>query len=56
MKKQIKIVDIVDNACVIASKYCVRCYPKKVYAEYTYKGDSLCEGCLKEEVAQYKQW
>ena len=30
------------------TKWCVHCYPKKSPAYYIYKGNSICEECLKD--------
>jgi len=32
---------------ILASKWCVNCYPKKEYAFFINEGDSLCEECFK---------
>lgn len=32
---------------ILASKWCVKCYPKKAYAEFTFQCSSLCEECFK---------
>lgn len=33
---------------VSISKWCVKCYPEKAQAEFTFQGDSLCEECFKK--------
>ena len=47
MKKEEPILyaSVVEN--IVASKFCVNCYPKRECATFTYKGDSLCEECFK---------
>ena len=32
----------VDEKAIAYSKYCVKCFPNKERAPYTYKGNSLC--------------
>jgi len=40
------------NTSVMLSKWCIRCYPKKEGAEFTWQGHSLCEECFKHYLPQ----
>ena len=35
------------ESCLMGSNWCIRCYPEKVYAQFIWKGHSLCEECFK---------
>lgn len=33
---------------IMLSKWCVKCYPKQIQAEFTFQGNSLCEKCFRK--------
>jgi len=36
----------ISEPVIFHTKWCVWCWPKKVHASVTFKGDSLCEKCF----------
>jgi hypothetical protein len=34
-----------DNPMLVCTNWCIRCWPKKEYAQMIYSGQSLCPGC-----------
>ena len=49
---EINSIQIDTGKQILISKWCVKCYPQKEWALFTYKGNSLCEKHFKLGVSK----